>query len=430
MCKLSSTSQQVDAVNGQQTWETKMIEAGLFVACFTLPLLPPNLHGKITLLIVLIWLFSVRKIGFKPIKMNAGLIIVAAAMALAIIECIDFLVSKKQSPGLNLVECLLPVIAFSTVIFSLSDFSAHHVTVRSLKFFVGGVIVLNLLSLALMSYNLWDFRNLQSDFRLANDALVQIHPAFLSMYISISLFFLIENYFPLQVSDRSRVGWVLFSLLVFAVFLVWLNSRVGIFAFFLASAFYVFYKLKGRGRTVAVGALVLVVLLVLSFPFSRERFVLVPWSILNGQTYPTSHYQSDIRPIVVRKHIFEASADILKWPEVLYGYGTEGAKSELHRALISNGYPELAAADLNAHNEYLASLHRHGLMGLGLFLLLLGYPFYFALKHRSVLLAVFVILFATTALFENVLGSQKSASFFALLCPLLMLHAQQKGRCP
>jgi hypothetical protein len=39
------------------------------------------------------------------------------------------------------------------------------------------------------------------------------------------------------------------------------------------------------------------------------------------------------------------------------------------------------------------------------------------------LLAAFTVLFATTALFENILSAQKGATFVALLIPLLFLYS-------
>jgi hypothetical protein len=59
--------------------------------------------------------------------------------------------------------------------------------------------------------------------------------------------------------------------------------------------------------------------------------------------------------------------------------------------------------------------------------MLLVIPFRQALKYKSALLAVFIILFSVTAIFENVLSAQKGVTFFSLMCPLLMLLAKRKS---
>jgi hypothetical protein len=170
-----------------------------------------------------------------------------------------------------------------------------------------------------------------------------------------------------------------------------------------------------------------VLVLIISIPFSRDRFVKAPLMVLNGSITEDSKHDPNVFPILARKQLLGCSFDLVKGPELLYGYGTGDARDVLQKCLKDKGYVGLAQAKLDAHNEYFAELHRHGIVGLSLFVGLLVFVFWYALERRSALLAVFVILFSITALFENVFSSQKSATFFALLCPILMLYAKQQS---
>jgi hypothetical protein len=166
-------------------------------------------------------------------------------------------------------------------------------------------------------------------------------------------------------------------------------------------------------------------IIIFSVPFSKERFINTPYQVLIDHTLNQSS-DPNVYPLLARKMIFQSSLDLLQWPEILFGYGTGDFRDVLNESLTQNGYHALAEKSMDQHNEYFAQLHRHGIIGLGLFLSLLIIPFRYALKYRSPLLAVFIILFSITALFENVFSAQKGVTFFALFCPLLLLHARNR----
>ena len=142
--------------------------------------------------------------------------------------------------------------------------------------FVAGVITLNLASLTFISYDLWDAKNLQSNIILANNSIVQIHPAFVSLYLSFCIFFLIDQYFPLETANRSKLGWILFSLVILITYLVWINSRTGILSFCIAFIFYSFYRFQSKARIISLSVLGIFFLIIYSVPFSRERFFNTP----------------------------------------------------------------------------------------------------------------------------------------------------------
>ena len=395
-----------------------------FILCMlsvSLPILLPSWHGKLIVVLLFFWLMAFPQIRLRILLTN---VFVLLAISMVTLYILGNIYSKNLTQSKNVIESLAPIALFSIAIFSLKDNFNGHRLMAILICFVVGVLLLNLMSLTFISKSLWDPVHLQSNIIIANSHIVQIHPAFLSLYISFSVFFLIEQFFPVQMHNRKKLGWTLFSLVILIAFLIWINSRTGILCFLIAALFYSTYSYKRHNKIFMIALIVFVVANIFALPFSRERFYKAPMQVLSFGSSEAS--DPNKYPIVARKQAINCSIELLKGPEFFYGYGTGDFRDILKACYEAKGYTLAYEKDLDSHNEYLAQLHRHGIIGLTLFLGLLILPFLHALKYRSPLLAVFVILFATTALFETVLSSQKSATFYALFCPLLMVFAQKK----
>jgi O-antigen ligase len=396
----------------------------LGLTALTLPVFVPHWHGKLLVLLGLAWIFTVKSEAVVRIVKNDFYFISILCLILVVIA--GLLISTNIRSGLTTIESLLPLLVLSLIILSCEKIFTAKITQYTLESFVAGVITLNLASLFFISYDLWDPINLQSNIILANNAIVKIHPVFLSLYISFCIFYIADQFLPLDTTNRVKTGWVLFSLVVLIVYLVWINSRTGIFVFFSGALFYTIYKLRGRYRFVVFGILMAIVILIFSIPFSRERFLNSPLRVLRGEAIAISN-DKNLYTLVARKQILDCSITLLKGSEFFYGYGTGDFRDEIQKCYQEKGYTYAYNESLDSHNEYFAQLHRHGILGFILFISLLIIPLRQAIKYKCALLAVFIILFGVTALFENVLSSQKGVTFFALICPLLMVMAKKQS---
>lgn len=397
----------------------KLFSWGLYLTCFSLPLLVPNWHGKVIVLLAITWLITVnwKTIGIR-LRERTIFLLTLAFIALFLI---GLLYSENIDFGLKMIESLIPIVLLPLIIFT-SDITRNITVVRNaLVAFVMGVITLNLASLFFISRDLWDPVALHATLVLANEHIVQIHPAFLSLYMALSMFFLFDYFFPFQTSDRSKVGWLLFSVAILAVYMIWLNSRAGIFCFLCAAIFFMIYRYNGRARWTGFAFLALIVILIFVLPFSKKRFVEAPLLVASQET--TQSTDRDVYPLLNRISIFQTSVDLIKGKEAIYGYGTGDGRDVIHQGFIDRGLNNLAGENLDSHNEYLAEIHRHGVIGLAVLLAMIVYMFRYAIRKHAALLAAFTVLCATTALFENILSAQKGATFLGLLTPLLFLYA-------
>ncbi|MGE0588233.1 MAG: O-antigen ligase family protein [Cyclobacteriaceae bacterium] len=393
-----------------------LFETLLAIAGLSLPFLVPNVHGKLLVALVIIGLIT------KPRFLEFTNSVFFLFSILFFFQLFGIVYSKNMEYAFSYIETSVALFAIPITLLGKAPRLSF---LRVGKMFLIGVITLNILSLFFISYDLWDYENLQSNLIAANNIIVSIHPTLLSMYISFCIFFLTDRYFPLHQLDRIRLGWVLFSLAVLIVFLLWLNSRAGILAFLLASIFFVGYRWQGRTRIIGYASLVLFVIILVSIPFSNYRFVQAPKLVLEGDI-GIDHLDPNVFPLENRLQILKCNIELLKWPEIVYGYGTGDGRDELQKCFAANNYSKPLAQNMDSHSEYFAQLHRHGIIGLGLFLALLFVPFRHALRYKSPLLGAFIILFAVTAMFENVLSVQKGVTFFALFCPLLWLYAKDQ----
>lgn len=366
------------------------------------------------------WLFS--EPDLKAIRSESILILFWVYVA---VEILGIFYSQDKDFGFAFLETSAPLLFLPLIILSSHSVLSKEVNRKALIAFVVGVAILNLASLFFISYDLWDPKNLQSNLIAANNVIVSIHPAFLSMYIAFCVFFIVDQYFPLKNLDRTRLGWVTFSLAVLLIFLIWLNSRAGILAFSLATLFFMGRKWSGKTRVIGLTGLLIFLFLIFLLPFSKHRFLDTPRMVLLDNVAGLENDPS-VFPLLNRIQVYNCDLQLLKWPEIIYGYGTGDFRNELQTCFVSNNYAKPLAENMDSHSEYFAQLHRSGIIGLGLFLALLIVPFLHSFKYKSPLLGSFIILFGITALFENVFSAQKGVTFFALFCPLLWLFAKQK----
>lgn len=414
----------MNSINIKVNLASRLLPFLLCLLLFTLPIFIPNWHGKIIIIAALVWIFTAKRnqvVHLLKINRQFQLLLIFIFISMT-----GLLYSTNTKAAIANLESLLPLCILPLIIFSSDVKFDKKVIHYAFICFVTGVITLNLASLTFISYDLWDPINLQSNIILANNAIFKIHPVFLSLYISFSIFFLVDQFFPLDTTNRSKTGWILFGLVILIVYLIWINSRTGILTFFVGSVFYIFYKFRNKQRYIFLFFLGLVLSLIIIIPFSRERFLKAPLRIIRGEATAVINDRNTYT-LVARKQILNCSLELVRGKEFFLGYGTGDYRDKIMECYKEKGYEYAYKENLDSHNEYFAQLHSHGIIGVILFVMLLVIPFRQALKYKSALLAVFIILFSVTAIFENVLSAQKGVTFFSLMCPLLMLLAKRKS---
>lgn len=408
-----------------ENYSRKIFIYFLYAIAFTLPLVRPNWYGILLGVFVVSWMFTQKPSEFFPEIRNHKIIFLF--WGVFFVDLVGLLYTENMSYGISYLATKAPLVILPLIVLSSSSQLSTHVIRNTCVAFVAGVITLNLASLAFISYDLWDPERLEANLIIANNSIVKIHPVFLSQFIAFGFFFIVDTYFPLSKTNRNQLGWVLFSCIVLLVYLMWLNSRIGIAGFVLASIFYILYAIRKNHRFSAFAGLTIFIFLLLFIPFSRERFIVTPLQVLT-HPYAVDVANYNTRTLYFREDIYSCCIALVNGPRFFYGYGTGDFKDVLQDCYAGKNYTSLLERNLDSHCEYFAQLHRNGIIGLLAFLALLLVPFYYSLRYYSPVLGVFMILFGVTALFENIMSSQKGVTFFSLFCPLLLLYARSTGQ--
>ncbi len=115
----------------------------------------------------------------------------------------------------------------------------------------------------------------------------------------------------------------------------------------------------------------------------------------------------------LRNFIWKSAVGVIKHNIVL-GVGAGNASPELRKEFIRRGYVEGYYDDLNAHNQYLEVLLENGLVGLIIFMSILGYMSFLAISERNLIYGLFILMMIIFFFFESVLNRLAGVTFFSL----------------
>lgn len=403
----------------------KLIEWLFYAVAFTLPLFRESWNSKIILLLALFTLLSIKPLDlWRRITSNK---IYWLFSSLFLLDVIGLIPSDNIQGGLRYLETKASVIVFPLVMLAAASTLTKQIIRNICRAFALGLLTVLfgyffiLLSTGIKTgfdIEYWFQDRLTSIPAIANSR-ISIHPSYLSLYITFCTFCVFEELRTI----RTKWTQLLYGtvLLVFLIFQLWLNSRMGLIGFMIVGVFYLAYRANMKQKLiVGVGAVAFITILS-SLPFARERFILAPLRAIRnaGQVNATD---SDSWPIAFRVQIYDCSIHLLKNNHWLTGYGTGDSRDKIIECYREMNYGWLVARQLDAHNEFFAQLHRHGIGGLALFLICLIIPFRKAVHGDDIVYAAFILSIALSCLPENLLSSQKGVVFYSLFNSLLCLR--------
>jgi hypothetical protein len=109
--------------------------------------------------------------------------------------------------------------------------------------------------------------------------------------------------------------------------------------------------------------------------------------------------------------------------QLIWGLGTGDEKDALTECYTENQFKWLIKLKLDAHNEYLSSLVRHGIIGVILLFLNLVVAIVLALKSRSPLYLTFIVMVIIHAISVSILYGQVSLIIYSLFNTLFAKEA-------
>ena len=244
-----------------------------------------------------------------------------------------------------------------------------------------------------------------------------VHPSYLSMYIVMSIMISLESIFDSSVT-RFRKGIWLGMVFVFFIILYMLSSRAGILALIVILPMYFLFKFYNKLSKWIVFIVVLM-LAVLSVGIARtNKKVQSSIEGISDANFDKT-LNSDERLL-----IWKSALGVIK-ENFIFGVGPGDASEKLKEEFKSRGYVNGFYENLNAHNQFLEILLENGLIGLILFLIILGYMSYLAIFQQNLLSGLFIIMMVVFFMFETVLNRLAGITFFPFFS-FLLIHLKTK----
>lgn len=408
---------------------SRLIPWGYCLIAFTLPLVRAHWHSKLIILLAILIAIHCRPFQFwSSFRRNWTIYLF---LSLFLFDVFGLTHSENINYGLRYIETKLPVLIFPILILASQQILIDSLVNKIFKFFLFGVLAtLFGYILIVINYSInngFDIKYWFSD-RISNipamteQEWINIHPSFLSLYISFSIFFLVGHILSVRKITIRIIN--ILGLIVLVFFQVWLNSRAGLIGFGLGLLFYIFYQFNNKYRVIALLISFGFIAIIFATTFSKERLIYAPLRALDHVGEVNVNDQLSW-PISFRMQITNCSISILQNGRWIMGYGTGDFRDQINACFIQNDYGWLMARDFDAHSEYFSQIHRHGILGLILFMFCLIYPFVKAVQTKDLLYAIFILLLAVSAIPETILSSQKGVVFYAFLNSLLYIRSRQ-----
>lgn len=240
-----------------------------------------------------------------------------------------------------------------------------------------------------------------------------LHATYLSLYISMAIIFLLYKFNEIKTISTKFI--FILSILFLSIGLIFLQSRNSILSvLFILIFIYPFFINVNKKKyyfivTVSMGCLFV---LGSQSSYIKHRFTS---ELSSDLTKKSSFTTRNPEPRIWR---WNCAIDIIK-NKPLFGHGTGDEMPLLLNEYKNRNLKVSFKEQFNTHNQYLAILIKHGIVGLIIFLGMLFYFFRLAIQSKNFLYLSFLILITIGFLTENIIDANKGIFFFAFFNTLL-----------
>jgi len=349
---------------------------------------------------------------WKRLKQNRSILIFAA---LYFVFIFAWLISENKEEATRDLQVKLTILLIPLVLGWFIEMRKNEV-VLILRCFVFSCIAFSLFALAKAGY---DLTTTGANHFYYKDlvAFTFIHPSYIAMYQVFAVGLLFFKLFQVWKQMRLVMKFIhIAAILLLLLFIFLLASKMAILSLFvlLPFIFYLFLQpVFGRMKTILLlcGMVAVGLVIIMSLPKTRERFMML-------FTYNQVDYANSTDS---RQEIWKSAMQI-SGRNLFTGVGSGDAEEVLIKQYATNGFQKGVDEKYNAHNQYIQVLVETGLPGLIIFLLVLGYAFRLAIRHKNDIYLSFLLVFVINIFTESMFKTQSGVVFFAFFNTLLGLH--------
>ena len=359
--------------------------------------------------IILLFVSSLINGSFK-FKEKKGILALAF---LYVTYVVGLIYSTNLKYGLFDLEVKLSLLLFPLVFF-VSKIEMKKVVDNILNSFIDGCFVASILSLVSAAIQYYLYSNINSFFY--GELALYGHSSYMALFLCFSSALIyIKN-----IKQGNTISFPkkdLFLLALFSLIIFFLVSKTGIISILLIHFGFIGYLIiKNKLYLKGTVALVLIFTLLFAgykaFPEVNNRF-----NELFSTVFSESKELNSTSSI--RTAIWKTSLNILT--EHPFGVGTGDVKDVLVENYVKSGLDYAAEKELNAHNQFLQIALATGILGLLTLLVMIFYPFYYAIKNKHIIYMVFLGLVMINFLTEAMLETLAGVVFFAFFNTMLYI---------
>ena len=382
----------------------------LLLAIF--PVFPTIYRTQITALFVFISIFVI--FGNLKNKKNKKSLLLILFITPFILNLVSLTYSKNFHEGFVIIERAAPILLFPLLFYFLPfKYSKQKISIV-IHFF--GYSVLLLLTGIIIKLCFSGFINELKNsgevhylIRTRIGDTVNIHPTYLSLFISFTVLQIVVHITDKWKSLKNSIKTIYLFTLVYGIFFILLlSSKIIIISLIVISGLWVYINIKSKIKaTVILASIVfsLVVLLIV-FPTTRERFVYLFSAVKTSKI--DKH-----NPDSMRKGIYKSAFRVIE-KNRFAGVGLGDVQQELQQQYKSDNLKKAYRKRFNTHNQYLDFWISSGILSIIIFILSVLYPLFLSAVKKDFQYMVFLLLVTFVFLTENILVRQVGIIFYSL----------------
>ncbi|MCB9196232.1 MAG: O-antigen ligase family protein [Flavobacteriales bacterium] len=380
----------------------------ILIAAFVIPL-HKNFIPPVTLLLFLSSIWNFDKSFLR--KKNALLIPVYFFVIV-----IGYLWSSNKGNALFEIELNLSFLLYPLILV-ISNIDFNNITNNILKSFLDGLLVSVILAFINSAIHYFSSYDINEFFY---DGLTFFHhSSYLSMYACFGVAIL--YYWSFHPNKNRYISPTTNAIIIglFSIFTLFLMSKMGILLMLLVHLYSIGFWIVKHNKVV-IGLIILtstITFLVLAFSFNTSLNNRFKELLTYNEGEVISESSSGARIIAWQGCIENFKA------HPLIGVGTGDVNEALNEYYMKSGHPTLALKSLNAHNQFLHTLVKEGILGLVSLAFIIWLPFFKNSQNQETmkLYVVFILIFLISCLTEAMLQTQSGIVFFAFFISIFSL---------
>jgi O-antigen ligase len=360
------------------------------------------------------WLINIKKNIYATDK---GLLIpLGIFTSLYIALIVGMIYTDDISEGLYLLERKLAILIIPTIVL-VSSIDKIHVRILEWTLIIAvatASLICHYYAFSEIIHSDLPWSSFFLDYRFHNTFFtspLQIHPAYLSLFICLALMIIFVD---LKYATLYKRMLSIVLIMYFVLTQLQLIARAGLVALLAIIIILMVYQTIQNRKiivfSITCASLILIIFFTLKFvPEIKVRMI----DSMANMTDAVSNNDQSTSPAL---HVKSWYCAFTSWLDgnILIGQGTGDERSILLKCYDKNSWELMVKGEYDSHNEYLSNLVRHGLLGLFLWLTCLLYPMYLSLRSFDIVYFSFIVLVSIAAFSESILRGQTTLVFYTV----------------